>query len=148
MQLGLLTVVMPLLVDLGIEHGTYKDWLDHAIPVAIDAHNDQHRVDYCIKSSSYSGNDLACNTSPNCPVKVVRHTLLRDVLQPTSQEIAFDGPWLHESFLREKKVLALMKLEVCKNWEMIEPTKAVLLRSGYMTKHKNNTLHQPKIEEI
>jgi hypothetical protein len=143
MQLGLIRVIMPLLEDTGTPPDQYKTWLNEAVPVALDTHNSRHGVEECLGSNSPIFMTLDCDNASNCPVKVVRHKLLEDIAQPPFENGKYAGPHGEESWMRERKIRALLKLSVCKDNYLIQPTHAAVLKSDYMTQYRNNAKYSP-----
>ncbi|MEO5498901.1 MAG: hypothetical protein ABIR46_00170 [Candidatus Saccharimonadales bacterium] len=139
MQLGLIRVVLPLIEEMGISRDTYAQWLRESVPVALGSSSGRHTREECADYNPAGINDVACDVSHSCPVKVVRHALISGALNPDFTTPDYEIPWLDDTIYRTQ-----LKLDTATAKGLIDYEYATLIKNNYVNDLKNLELVIPE----
>lgn len=141
MRLGLMRVALPLAEDFIEAEDTFLGWTEATALIAMDVTGDRHKLEDCI-STPRGRAEFSCEHSIQCPVKVVKYSLIADALQPDFRSLDYQEDWAERKIRR-----SLTKLDAAQRIGALLGDEATAMRRIYLSRCRAQELPLPETSE-
>ena len=130
-RLALMRTALPFAEGMIENDDVFENWLLEASKAAMNISGSPHEIETCVLSSG-GNTGLGCAHREVCPVRVVKHTLILEVMSPNYESPDYEEPWATTKVGR-----TLAKLDVAGKLGLTVPLEANALKRSYVFRTKS-----------